>query len=241
MPINFLETFVAYCHSYLLKSRENEGEGYSYLLGRGVSDKQIEDFKIGFFEGDIPVREENQEFNNFNRWARYGKQIQRRLIFPFYNSKGLLRGIETRKIDEKNYLKFALERSSADGVFFGLPHALPEIWKTKSVIIVEGIFDFFPIQRIFPNTICCMTAKVSPNQFKMLERYGKNIHVLFDSDKPGQQLAQVVVDRLKKQNVQLYSLPGHDIGDIWQKFGEDRFKQFLTLAINQTEKIDGAE
>ncbi len=55
--MNFLEKFVDICHDRLLTSLKLESEASSYLLGRGVSEKQLTEYKIGYFEGDIPVRE----------------------------------------------------------------------------------------------------------------------------------------------------------------------------------------
>src|SRR5579863_1837393 len=126
--MNFLEKFVDDCHNRLL-SASFESEPFSYILGRGVSEEQLKKYKIGYFEGDIPVREETQDFENFNRWAGYGKNLQKRLIFPSYNAHGFLRGIDTRKVDVKDYTKFMLARAQVDAVFFGLnEEALSAIW-----------------------------------------------------------------------------------------------------------------
>ncbi len=127
-----------------------------------------------------------------------------------------------------------LERASVDAVFFGMTYeALEAIWNTKTVYLTEGIFDHFPVQRMFKNSLCCMTAKVSRQQVQFLYRFVDHINILFDMDDPGKELGKALEKKLKTKEVTRFKLPNHDISQLWEDWGEVRFQQFLLKQVKK--------
>jgi DNA primase len=98
---------------------------------------------------------------------------------------GEIVGIGGRAIDEKVFKIFATDEAKFTGFFFGLYDALPYIFKENKVYVVEGFFDLLALQKILPNTVATLNARLNDDQYKLLKFYCDSIIVFFDSDKTG--------------------------------------------------------
>ena len=67
---------------------------------------------------------------------------------------------------------FFLERNSnLKPYFFNLHEALPEIWKTGRVCVVEGSKDALAVRQFGVPVIACLTAASKLSQLQVLSRY----------------------------------------------------------------------
>lgn len=210
--------------------------GYAYLRGRGVTDSQICEFGIGIGPDVVWAPKKLRETPDGKKFNRQFKgSMEGQLTFPIYNPMGKLRGVETRLWEEtktRKYSQYWLSSWKEDAVFLGLPNALPAIWETGTVFLVEGVFDFFVVQRVFPNTICPLAARVMRTQHRFLLRWCRHVVFMFDSDEKGREFMDEALDRYNRsvsEGFVAHSLkyPAKDPGQLYQNWGFDRFERFL--------------
>lgn len=144
------------------------------------------------------------------------------------NALGLTKAFQIRSPDPevKDYWKFYSLRADIDALFFGTKTAMPTIWETREVYLVEGIFDIFPVQNLFPNTLCCGTAEVGADQIKFLQRHVDTVHVMFDNDEFGDRFFDDFYYEYRGEfdHIDRVSYAGKDPSDSWDRLGPDRFR-----------------
>ena len=209
-----------------------------YLAARGVSREQIEKIGIGYFPEDVwppYVKNDSEDSEAYHKWSSKGYRLRGKLVFPMRNGAGMLRGLQIRSPhkEQKDYSKFYLERAKVDAVFFGAEMALPTIWSRREVYLCEGLFDYFPLQRIFPNTLCTGTANVSNRQIEFLCRFVDDVHVVFDMDWGGNQFWKKFNEMHGDEFKSLHriTLKGKDVSEMWEAVGDETLHQTLTRNI----------
>jgi DNA primase len=209
------------------------------LWCRGVSDEQIESFQIGYIDGSIPPCEAPSKFLD---WSKNGSRLADSFVFPLTNSLGEVQGVQFRSVDRelKTFSDFFLSR--AEPTFLGLGQASLPTWESSKVILVEGTFDLFPVQRVFSNSISTLTAKVDDTLARWLSRVVEEVILFYDNDKAGRDAS---LDYQKKHSGDLkitqivfprgVLLPtgkeAKDPSDLWEAWGEDRFHDFLVSQV----------
>jgi DNA primase len=128
-----------------------------------------------------------------------------------------------------------------EAVLFGLAQAIPHIWRTRSVFLVEGAFDLFPIQRHVPQVVATLTARVVDALVRVLRRLVRRIWLGYDMDETGRRGS----DRFIKahgddfEDVSIIEYPKvkmisgkliKDPGDLWEAWGDTQLGAFLTKA-----------
>ena len=234
----FLTELVERSHQALLSDDPDDPfGGYAYLRGRGVTDEQIALFKLGIGpRGKMwaPLElKDTVDGKMFNRQFRGSMEGQ--ITIPIWNPSGKLRGVETRlweETEDRKYTQYWLEAWREDAVFLGIPAALEAIWETRTVYLVEGMFDFFPVQRVFPNTLCTLTAKVMWSQSRFLQRFCRHVVFLYDMDSKGQEAAAAAMDRANIAGHDGYlahrlMYPAKDPGELYERWGFSRFERYL--------------
>lgn len=226
----WVDTFTAHTHELLLTSEPV----LEFLWGRGVSNDQIESFNLGYFDGELPPAQYSSEFLD---WAKGGLKLRQTLVFPLTNVLGSVRGVQVRALDRSKYSDFFL--TSSEPVLFGLGQAMPHIWKDESTIVVEGVFDLFPVQRVNPTVVSTLTAKVSESFARTLKRVAHTIYPFYDSDAKGRHGVEAIRTKYGRDltvrpieyplGLKLIDgTPIKDPGNLWEALGDERFAQFLT-------------
>jgi DNA primase len=213
----------------------------SYLSARGVSDDQIKSLRLGFIPDEkwpayVPPETTDEDEKFYLERTRKGYRLKGKVVFPLTNALGMVRAfqIRTPRADTKDYWKFYSLRSGVDALFFGTDVAMPHIWKSREVYLVEGIFDLFPVQRVFPNTLCCGTAEVSQDQIEFLKRHVDRVFVMFDHDEQGKRF----FDQFYKDHRKTFDLiekvdySGKDPSDSWERLGEARFRDQFSRGLS---------
>ena len=229
--LNELQALVDQAHSLLDTDDDDPLGGYAYLRGRGVSDDQIRQFKIGIGPDRVQMPEDTLDGKRFN--AQYRGTMHRKIVIPLYNTSGTLRGVLSRSWEERQFSFFYLEGWKEDALLFGMPNALQAIWDTRTVYLVEGAFDFFPVQRVFPNTLSPLTAKLTHTQLRFLRRWVKNVVFLFDRDEKGMSYSSKIIDSYNVQGAGMdfsahrLPYPAKDPGALYEMWGYARFQDHL--------------
>lgn len=224
------------------RSLESERE-LEVLWGRGVTDEQIRLFRIGYL-ASLPVA--FQGVKNFSSWWARGR-FKDVFVFPLTNALGQVKGIQLRSVDREAKVYSDWFLTQDEPVLFGLGQALPSIWSEDKVCLVEGVFDFFPVQRVYPHTVSTLTAAVASNTHRLLKRLVKEVWFCYDNDPIGHRAVKMFCEehlheftvfsasrlpKLKMPNGKL----AKDPSDVWEALGDDRFGVVLRAAFTKVEK-----
>jgi DNA primase len=205
------------------------------LWSRGVSDEQIRSYKIGYLNQKLPPLEGATEFME---WCWRGKKLQDVFVLPMTNALGQVKGVQFRHVDRvrKGYMDFFVDDEEPS--LFGLAQAMPSIWQTERVFLVEGAFDLMPVQRVFPNVIPTMTASVSQGLLRFLKRTVKEVWIMYDTDAAGYKGGKAFVTEHASDfdRVGIVKLPRlnfvdgrmtKDPSDLWELLGDERLGVYL--------------
>lgn len=228
--MKWLGDFVDFA-SAQLGEREREA-----LWTRGVSDEQIKLYHLGCVNQRLPDLAYPKPFLD---WCWEGRRLRNMFVLPLTNTLGQVKGLQFRSVDpeRKGYSDYT--PCGEEPVTFGLAQAMPHVWKMESIWLVEGVFDVFPIQRVYPNIIPALTNHLNEPVARLFRRLVTHVWLTFDMDDKGREAARRVLyeyknDRFKIHDVRLprpKSLDGSgrvkDPSELWESWGDDRFREYL--------------
>lgn len=204
------------------------------LWGRGVTDEQISQFQIGYVDRVLPAINYPQDFVS---WSGDGGKLDDCYVLPITNTIGEIRGLQFRHVDRERggYMDFILAQDEAVG--FGLAQAMPTVWETGEILLVEGGFDLLPLQRFLPGIASTLTARVTEGFVRILRRLVRRVWIGYDMDSAGNR----AYDRFRQQYGREFdvrrvvyprvTLVGgklvKDPGDLWEAWGDARLGEYL--------------
>jgi DNA primase len=213
------------------------------LWSRGVSQDQIELFELGYVDSNLP----DLDFpSDFREQFENGSKLADSYVLPLTNFLGEVLGFQFRSVDRasKRYSDYFV--TEAEPVLFGLGQSMPHIWSSRSVCIVEGAFDMFPVQRVFPFTISTITAKVREDLLRWLIRLVRKLYLFYDADSSGRRAGSTFVEESGSEFelVQLLEYPRgvkvpgtnklvKDPADLWEAWGDDKLGPYLRGQIQE--------
>lgn len=217
----FLDALVEKLHASL--SRYPDAR--NYLHSRLVSDEDINEFKIGYSKIVHAPDEDSADRKRFDDETQKGRKLENKIIFPFTDAIGRMVGLAGRSIDSKEFKTFSTEEAKYTGFFFGLHQALPHIYQSNKVYLVEGYFDLLAFKKVFPNSVATLTAGMNEPQHDLLSFYCDTIVTCFDSDKTGELGTELALKQWK--NVRKMSLGYKDPAQCLEILKLKAFKQFV--------------
>lgn len=204
-------------------------------MGRGVSSEQMSLFRIGRLNQELP----EGVSEHFLRWSK--DKLDDVYVFPLTNTLGAIKGLQLRHIDRgiPGYQDYFLDKSEA--CLFGLGQAIKSMWETRTVCLVEGCFDLFPIQRANPATVATLTAWCAPPLVRVMRRTVDTCFLGYDNDAPGAKGCHEFQERYG-DDFQVYVLryPNvhgkkiKDPGDLWEAWGDAQMTPYLQNFFNQS-------
>ena len=217
-----------------------------YLSSRLVTQDDIKKYELGYSSLFIVPKDSGPDWERFNDYSFKGRKFENKIIFPLKNAMGEVVGIGGRAINEKIFKIFATDEAKYTGFFFGFYGALPYIFKENKVYVVEGFFDLLALQKILPNTVATLNARLNDAQYQLLRFYCDNIIVFFDSDEAGDKgrekalaknqggtaeiMAKISVKYLKLQSS--LGFQGYkDPASYLESFGLKAFRSYMTKQI----------
>ncbi len=227
------DDLAAYAQSQLT-TRERDA-----LNARGTSDEQIEQFRIGYLNKELP---DMMGASEFLMWCHHGAKLADVFVFPLTTMLGAVGGFQFRFVDraKKGYTDFF--QIVDEPVYFGLSQALPHIWASGQAFVVEGVFDLFPIQRHLPYAFATLTAKMPEPLTRVLHRVVDDLWLGYDMDFAGRKACKEFErDHGREFVVHVVNYPKiyrvgskeliKDPGDLWETWGDARFKQYLQALV----------
>lgn len=201
------------------------------LWTRGVTDEQIALFRLGAVHSKLPDIELPKDFLE---WAWHGRKLDDVFLLPLTNALGQVKGLQFRHIDRDRSGYSDFIPFEDEPVLFGLAQAMPHVWETGSIWLVEGAFDLFPIQRVYPEVTATLTARVTSQFARFLRRFVKEIWLAYDMDATGRAAGARTV-KAHGQDFEIHDvllprpmrLDGQgkvkDPSELWETWGDDRF------------------
>ncbi len=235
----------AFFHKTLFSERG--AEGLAYLRRRGLSDKTIKRFGLGFapdewhflhnylkglgytdfeqFDGSLVSAKNNNFYDKFRN----------RVMFPIFDTRGNVAAFGGRILtDEKNAPKYL---NSAETMVFSksnLLFALNYAKNTKAdyFILCEGYMDVIALHQAgFDCAVASLGTSLTSQQANMLSRLGKKEVILsYDSDEAGQKAAARAINLLSEAGIRARVLKvegAKDPDEFIKKYGADAFASLI--------------
>ena len=249
---------------------QNGIEAKKYLLGRGISDKIIKDFKIGLSLNDNKLKEflESKtidlnicyDIGLLNKSGiDYYDMFQNRIMIPILDMQGNLAGYTARAYlkDEKN--KYINSKETIiykkSNILFNYYNAKDTARLKKEIIIVEGNMDAIMVAANGIKNVCAlMGVVISKIQIDALKKLNSKIILMLDNDEAGKSATLNVGETIHDAGLDVYvvRLSGaKDPDEYIRTFGIEKFKDTIKNAkkyldfkfdtIKETKNLDNIE
>lgn len=245
-----------------LKENKNVLE---YLKKRGVTEKSIERFKLGFapdaWDGLLKhIQHFKYPIETFSKLGLilkkekeegYYDRFRNRLMFPIHNTSGKVVGFGGRDLsggaDIPKYInspESPIYQKSY--ILYGLYFAKEAIGKLQSVIFVEGYMDWLQLfQNGIENVVATSGTSLTEDHARVIRRYTNDVCVCYDSDTAGISAAVRGGEILFQNSVEVKVLllpEGQDPDSYVAESGAEKFldlvkkaEDYFTFRLNQVE------
>lgn len=234
-----------------LYSQKEAEKALQYLKKRGINDKNIAAYRIGWGINNYYALINHLKYLGYDEEliiksglaiARYNDTldfIKNRITFPVRDSEGHIIGYTARQLMERRpkYINSTKTKvHNIKKVLFNYYNALPSIKKNKSVIVFEGDFDsLISYFNGITNTVSLMGIEMSDYQIEMLFRDANTIYLTLDNDAPGREAMEKIGTKIlshlkKKRALRFVILPKNTDAD--QVILKDGVEAFYKLVEN---------
>jgi len=204
---------------YILTKHLLGKNALEYLKGRGVTEKSIEDFGLGYAPNSWESLTKFLLKRNFtiseiisvglavpSRQGGYDR-FRARIIFPLIDGKDKLRGFSGRVLypQEPKYINSPQTPIFDKSEFlFGINLAKTEIRSKKEVVLVEGEMDvILSHQAGFKNVVACKGTALTEGQIDLLKKYTENLKFCFDMDLAGDSASRRGIEMAEKAGLNI--------------------------------------
>ena len=207
-----------YFHNLLLNS-PGAGNARRYLEKRGLNEKTISDFQLGYaldsWEGlkehlareysekeilDAGLLVESEDGRTHDRFRN-------RLVFTIFDNRGRITGFGARVLDDSlpKYVNspqtLVFDKS---GTLYGINLAAQAIRQKNQAVMVEGYMDVITAhQNGITNVVASMGTAVTERQVNDLKKLTKNIVLALDADTAGEEAMLRCVDYENSLDIEL--------------------------------------
>lgn len=202
--------------------KDKNSVAYKYLSGRGISDEDIETYKLGFAPnaydelqkhlknkysedildkaGLVIKRENGKSPNNM-----YLDRFRNRITIPIFDDKGNIVAFGARAIEEGQNPKYLNSPDTPvynkSHILYGLYQAKEAVKEKDAIVIMEGYFDVISAQvNGVKNAVGACGTALTESHVKLISRYtqSRRIYLAFDTDKAGQNATKRGADVIKE-------------------------------------------
>lgn len=150
--------------------------------------------------------------NSMGIYGSYGDFFAGKITFPIKNMKGQYVGIMGRRPDNRGGFRWMKQRLDGGDInpkswLYGIDKAYPYIAKYKTVILVEGIFDYFAVLNSFQDTtkpivVSTLGKNLSNEALALLQGLGvRHFVVAYDCDAAGMKGIQAIAKEIGRSQV----------------------------------------
>lgn len=231
----------------MLYSKEGQA-GLEYLRKRGLTEKTIRRFGLGFAPDsrfalsnhlrDMGFRENELVSANLVYKNKSGKgtndRFYNRVMFPIIDVRGNVIAFGGRIMTDQKpkYLNTSdtpVFKKSAN--LFSLNNAKKTADRT--LILCEGYMDVISVNQAgFENAVATLGTALTTEQAVLMKRFADEVIICYDADEAGQKATQRAIDILRKAglNIRVLTVPdGKDPDEFIKKHGENGAAAFYNL------------
>jgi len=221
---------------------------------RGFTDETIKKFKLGFSPNSwdwLQTRAKGKFSAQLLASAKlvtelrkggYGDFFRGRVLFPICNERGqpvsfggrVLPGEDDGSGKYWNGVESPVYYKSK--VLFGLSFARDAIKKTNSVIVTEGYTDCLALHQAgIENVVATCGTALTDQHVTTIKRFARNVVLVYDGDKAGQDAADRALARFLAQDIDLRILTLPNNQDPPEFLAEHSVEKFQELAATAPE------
>lgn len=233
-----------------LKTKEGLAIAASYFKERGMTDDTIQKFQLGYnpeawdsFTKEALSAAYKKEYLEQSGLSIFKEQksfdrFRGRVMFPIHSLSGRVLGFGGRTLkNDKKTAKYVNSPESLiyhkSKVLYGLFFAKSAIVKEDCCYLVEGYTDVISMHQAgAENVVASSGTALSVDQIKLISRYTKNIHILFDGDAAGIKASFRGIDLILAEgmNVKVVLFPdGEDPDSYAKKVSREALKVFIDV------------
>lgn len=237
-------------YSYMMSP---EGRiGLEYYLGRGLSQKTISHFGLGYAPNKWDGLLQHLKAQGFSisdmvlagvvkkGQKGYYDYFRNRVITPIIDVRGNVIAFGARVLDDSkpkylNTLETLVYKKTYE--LFGLNFAKDS--GKESLILCEGYMDVIAMHQAgFTNAVAGCGTALTSEQVRLINRYANEVLLLYDNDEAGQKALRKAITLFNDTDIKI-RIPklsgGKDPDEIIRKHGRDRFETMLEGASNEIE------
>lgn len=187
--------------NYLLVSHDAGKSALAYTNNRGISNKEIELFQLGYAPEGQSLRnfmikkgftdKELLEFSlTVEKRGQFVDKFRDRLMFPIFNLRGEVVGFSGRTLQKDGIPKYLNTGETPiykkSEVPYGIYQAKDAMRIKNFAIIFEGNVDIVNSHRLgVANVVCPLGTALTIEQLKLIKRYCEQVYFCFDTDEAG--------------------------------------------------------
>ncbi len=207
-------------YHYVLTKHDAGKKALDYLKKRGINEKLIEAFMLGFAPSSGSAltsylinkkKYSKQDMLDaglgYSRGSSVSDFFRGRLIFPLVDHRDNIVGFSGRILDNdiktSKYIntRETLIYHKGDHIF-GINNTKDAIRRTNQVIILEGEFDVMTcFENGISNVIAVKGTALTDSQVNLLGRYAEKVTFCFDTDKAGQEAVKRSLSVVEKKGL----------------------------------------
>ena len=200
--------------------RDSAGQAArSYLVHRGVSQKTIDDFKLGYAPDgwdrllnhfsnqriSLALIEKSGLILPRKNKSGYYDRFRNRIVFPIVDANMQVIGFGGRVLDDSlpKYLNSPETPVYNKGrSLYGIQQAKEKCRATGTVFIVEGYLDLLALyQHGIENSVATLGTALTSEHVRLLTRYAGRMVLVYDSDEAGIRSAQRCIGTFWREHV----------------------------------------
>lgn len=236
-----------------------------YYKRRGITKKTLETFEIGYSENTwnnltnhLLSKYELEDVLKVglvkHSNGKYYDTFRGRIMFPIYNEENKVIGFGANKLYKDDPIQSKYINSKDSEIYhkkyemYGLNLSAEYIEQENNVYIVEGYFDLITLfMNGIRNVVATSGTALSSEQISCLNKYTRNITLVFDSDRAGKNATIRAISMIMKQdmNIEVIELPeGEDPDSYVLRYGSKEFQKLKRIPVIQflkNNKIDAKE
>lgn len=237
-------------HKYMMS--EQGKVGLQYFLNRGLSQKTIRHFGLGYAPNkwdELLKHLKSKGYNISDMLAAgvvrkgekgYYDYFRNRVMTPIIDVRGNFIAFGGRVLDDSKpkYINTSdtLAYKKTNEVF-GLNYAKDS--GKDSLILCEGYMDVIAMHQAgFTNAVAGCGTALTNEQVRLLSRYAKEIILVYDNDEAGQKALNKAISLFDQVDIKI-SIPtlsgGKDPDEIIKNLGRARFADMLENSSNEVE------
>jgi len=244
----------------LWEREEGKIVGLSYYKERGFTEETIKKFQLGYSPKQKDALSKEAIKSSFQQKYLEDSglsiiknksaldRFRERMMFPIHSFSGRVLGFGGRALQKDNKAKYVNSTESLiylkSKILYGIYFAKQHISKQNNCFIVEGYTDVISLHQAgVENVVSSSGTSLTSEQIKLINRFTKNITILFDGDAAGLKASFRSIDMILAEgmNVKVVLFPdGEDPDSFAQKcsqeelinYLEENQKDFITFKTN---------